>query len=139
MPRIEVTVLFDDPYWIAVVLCTDDDGRVRIGREVLGGEPGHAELREWTLRCLRDVPLREVGLDAPERAQRPRSPKRAAREAARAAAERGLSTKAEDAMRLALEATAKERDERRRARRDEARERAWALRCAKRKAKHRGR
>jgi hypothetical protein len=141
--RVQLTVLFQAPFWVAIVE-REDDGRYAIAREVFGGEPSHAELREWVLRGFRRLVFTEIaGASNADEARKVaagprRNPKRAQREAACAAAERGVGTRAEAALKAALELRKQERCETTKAEREAEAMRRWALRREKRKEKHRG-
>lgn len=133
-----LTIYFDDPWWVGVIAC-DDAGTLRAYRHVFGAEPSGEEVLAFVLReyvALTSALAVGVAAEAPP-ARRP-NPKRAAREAARATAVRGISTKAQEALRVAREAEAQARQaearERRERERDERREQARA----RARERHRG-
>src|SRR5690349_17051646 len=101
-----MTVYFDDPFWVGVLELLDGD-EVRATRHVFGAEPTDAELYQFLLRHggalltnAQESPAVPVAKVPPAGT---RNPKRAARAAARAAAESRPSTAAQDAMRRTTE------------------------------------
>ncbi|WP_394840934.1 YjdF family protein [Pendulispora brunnea] len=136
--RGKFTVFYEAPFWVGVAEREDDDG-LSIARVVFGAEPTGAELRDWALQGFRRMQFRR-GAFCPDdvNESRPRNPKRAQREASRASSERGISTRAQDALKAALEANAVEREVLSREARLREAERRWDLRVARRKEKHRG-
>lgn len=106
---VTLTVYFDDPWWVGVVECQDDQV-LRVFRFVFGSEPSNEEVFTFVLRSF--VPLTSqmiAGIAGAALASRRVSPKRAAREAARRVQERGVSTRSQEALRVAQEAQKCER------------------------------
>jgi hypothetical protein len=134
-----LTVYFDDPWWVGVIAC-EEAGTLRVYRHVFGSEPSGEEVLAFVLRNYLLVTSRPAagvagGAEEPPR----RNPKRAAREAARLTAERGISTKAQEALRVAREAEAQTRQATSRAERERAAEQRWMQARARARARHRGR
>lgn len=135
-----LTVYFADPWWVGVIEDASGD-TLRVARHVFGAEPSGPELLDWVLgpyaALLAAAPPAAAGA-APAEERRP-SPKRQAREAARALAERGISTKAQDVLRQQLEQHKCERKTQSRAQREALAD--YKRQRAKQKAlaKHRGR
>lgn len=106
------TVYFDGQFWVGV-LEIHGAGQVQAARHVFGSEPTGPELYEFGLRefgALLDAA--ESCIPAPA-SSRPRvNPKRIARLVARERAAPVVSTAAQNAMRLSIEARAKERRDR---------------------------
>lgn len=133
---IKLTVYFEDPFWVGV-LERVEGGCLSVCRIVYGAEPKDAEvharlLADW--RRLRFGPP----LAAETRPMRG-NPKRRQRQVRRELAEqRGIGTKAQQAMQLAYEASKLEQRQVSRMQREGAESERFALRQAKRKAKHRG-
>lgn len=103
---VSLSVYFEDPFWVGVLEIVVD-GELRAARFVLGSEPTDPELYAFLMR--HGVALLERAEAAPAvpvqtaRARRV-NPKRAAKLAARAAAQvTRRSTAAQEAMRLELE------------------------------------
>jgi hypothetical protein len=100
-----LTVFFDDQYWVGVIEVAGEDTGGRLHRFVFGPEPSGPQILEFVLMELGAIlgqPGAPIALDA--KPARRVNPKRAAREAARATAEQGISSAAEEAMRLQIEA-----------------------------------
>jgi hypothetical protein len=140
--RLTVTILFDEPFWVAVVEI-EEDGTLGVGRHIFGAEPTPPEVAEFArrdfARLLRFAAASPMPLDeCPPTVGVPRSPKRALREAARANAERGISTRAQEALRLQLEAQKQQRRVRSRVEREAFAGRKRAIAREKAKANHRG-
>lgn len=137
-----LTVSFNGRFWEAV-LEHHDGPWVRAARAVLGAEPTDPELYAWLL--AHGAALSERADRAPRvRAgrgdvDRPSSPKRAARQAARAAVESRPSTAAQAAVKAEQEARAQASTRARREDRDAERERRRLLKRARAKQRHRGR
>lgn len=131
-----LTVYYDGQFWVGMFERADARGLAAC-RVVFGAEPSNQEVLE--LVCRRWNRLRfsapVAGADAPQPAG---NPKRRQREAARELAQRGPSTKAQQAVSQEREAQAAQRKADARERRDEAKQQRFELRQAKRKQKHRG-
>jgi hypothetical protein len=134
-----LTVYFDDPWWVGVIAC-EEAGTLRAYRHIFGSEPSGEEVLAFILRDFLPLTSRPVvGLPGDAKALLRRNPKRAAREAARQTAERGISTKAQEALRVAREAEAQTRQATSRAERERAAEQRRAQTRARARARHRGR
>jgi hypothetical protein len=113
-----MTVLFDDPFWVALVEA-EEAGGGRLYRHIFGGEPSGPEVYLFVLYELAELlrrPAAPLAIDQP--AARMVNPKRRAREAARSTAERGVSAAAELALELGRAAAKQERRASARAARD---------------------
>ena len=136
--RARLTVYFDGQFWIGLFEREDDQGPA-VARRLFGPEPSLPEIAElvagpsWSR-------LRFVPTDADvSRAHAPAAnPKRRQREAARETRTTASSTKAQDALKAALEGQKLESAAARRERREELAEERWQRRVAKRKEKKRG-
>ena len=134
-----LTVYFDDPWWVGVIAC-EEAGTLRVYRHVFGSEPSNEEVLAFVLREYLRLTSRPVAGIASDAEKPPRrNPKRAAREAARMTAARGISTKSQEALRVAREAEARERQATSRAERERAAEYKWERARAQARARHRGR
>jgi hypothetical protein len=138
MIQLSLTIYFAESLWVGVVE-EHDGGDLRVARQIFGAEPGPGEVLAFVLRDM--LPLLERAGDQPvEAAPAPRAlnPKRAAREAARASAARGVSTQAQEAMRLEIERHKVEHQEETKQERETASAQRRALAVARRKERHRG-
>ena len=135
---VTLTVYFEDPWWVGVVE-SEADGELRVARQVFGGEPPNELVYLFVLRELPSVLARSRLALPGEAPALPRrvNPKRAAREAGRLTEARGLSSRAQAALRLEREAGKQARRVQSRAERDREaelkREKARAKALAKRR------
>ena len=135
--QMQLTVFFADPHWVGVFE-RRDAGDYRISRVVLGSEPRDTELWELLVDNLRGLKFSDPQPDAPSVVETAKNPKRAQREARATLAQRGVSTKAQEAMRLVQEQKKQTRKEISKAEREAQKERLFALKQEKRKQKKRG-
>ena len=118
-------------------------GTVCATKVVFGSEPSDAELYEWATteghelsrRLARATPIPET--NAPARRRKP-NPKRAQREAAKAAQMPRASTMAQEALKADQQVRAKQSAQHSRARREELAREKREKKRAKARAKHRG-
>jgi hypothetical protein len=135
--RIELTVYFDDPFWVGV-LQRDTGGMTEAVRLVFGAEPKDYEV--YRLLLEQYVTLRfSPPVTGDERTVQTPNPKRMQRAVARQLEYTGIGTKAQQALKLQQEQRKMERKTRGKLERDAQEERKVQLRQAKRKQKHRGR
>ena len=135
----KLTILFDSPYWVGVLEETRD-GMLFAARIVFGAQPSDEQIYTFVLTDLDD--LRDqmtVGVAAKMTARRRMNPKRAQREIRRELAQRGVSSKAHEAMRRQRESNKRERQQVTREERDAQREHKRRTRREKARKKHRGR
>lgn len=134
-----LTVFFEDPFWVGVVERQEDD-TLHAARHIFGSEPSPPQVLEFVLYQLGSLLAKPaVAVSAEQPAPRPANPKRAAREAARALAQRGSSAQAYEALRLQLEQNKQLRKQHTRAQREAEANYKRRLKLQKAKARHRGR
>ena len=139
MATITLTIFFEDPFWVGVVE-RQAEGALQAARHVFGAEPAPAEVLQFVLgQMSRLLERATVVVEAEAAERRAISPKRAAREAARALAQRGGSTQSQEAIRLQLEQNKQIRRQRGKAEREAEAGYKRQLKVAKAKARHRGR
>lgn len=103
----QLTVFFESPFWVGVFE-RQEDGMLQTARVVFGAEPKDFEVYEFVLReyaalkWSRPIPLEE-------KEKRMRNPKRVQRDVQKAMKRKGISTKAQEAMRLERDANKLER------------------------------
>lgn len=134
--KAQLTVLFEDPFWIGLYEREDPAG-YQVCRIVFGGEPRDQEVYGYLLthwRALRFSP-RLAGQGIPDRHQ---NPKRRQREIQRETRPSGIGTKAQQALKLQQEQGKQARTVRSRQQRDAEETRKFQLRQEKRREKHRG-
>lgn len=139
MVAIRLTIFFEDPFWVGV-LEREDEGMYIVARHLFGAEPAPAEVLAFVLRRMGRL-IENVGSAFEVVPTEPRevSPKRAAREAAKALAQRGSSTQAQEALRLALEQNKQVRKLHTKAEREAEADYKRRLKIQKAKQRHRGR
>ena len=134
----KLTVYFDGQFWVGFFERTDEGG-LAVARHVFGPEPSLHEIAElvsgahWSR--LRFVP---TDADASPIREPAANPKRRQREAAREARAGAPSTKAQDALKAALEEQKLESAAAGRKRSAAAAQERWEQLVAKRKEKKRG-
>jgi len=134
----KLTVYFDGQFWVGVVEVQDGD-RVKAGRFVFGSEPKDQEVLSFILNELDAVISRMsqevIGITLTERKI---NPKRVARQAAREMSKKGISSFAQEALKMEYEKRKKEKQGAARQQREDRKERQREIRIQKAKAKHRG-
>jgi hypothetical protein len=134
-----LTVFYNGQFWVGV-LELETSGQVKVARHIFGpSEPSDPEVYAFVMAdglTLLERVQTTVSADVPTR--RRINPKRMAREAARELAKPGVSSKAQEALRLELEQRKQQRRTISRSEREAEKERKWELRRAKAKARHRG-
>lgn len=135
-PCIALTVFFDGQFYVGL-LERYMGGTLNAARVVFGAEPADAELLKWIISGYPGAVF-SPDVMAARAVKLADNPKRRQRQAARAL-ERGASTKAQQALALAREEAAIARHESSKRRREEIAAQQFAIKQAKKKAKHRGR
>jgi len=134
----KLTVYFDGQFWVGVVEVQDGD-RVKASRFVFGSEPKDQEVLSFILNELDAVISRMsqevIGITLTERKI---NPKRVARQAAREMSKKGISSFAQEALKMEYEKRKKEKQGAARQQREDRKERQREIRIQKAKAKHRG-
>jgi hypothetical protein len=115
---ITLTVYFEDPFWVGVVE-RQAGGALQAARHIFGAEPSPGEVFVFVQKQLApQLDRPSVTIAAAPPVPRALNPKRAARAAAHALAERGLSTQSQEALRLQLEQHKQARKQRSKAERE---------------------
>ena len=131
-----VLVLFEEPFWIALVE-RHDDGQLEVARVVFGAEPSDREVHDYLLKNYRTLcfspPVTEDGGPNPRL-----NPKRMQRIIRRELSVRGIGTKAQQALKQEQEAHKQEKKVITREQKEAERLRQYQLKQAKRKEKHKG-
>ncbi len=132
-----LTVLFEAPFWIGLYERWEQ-GQYSVCKLTFGAEPKDVEVYAFLLENWRRLAF-SPALPAVQGVQRRINPKRMQREIQAQLQNKGVGTKAQQALQLQREEHKLERKQRSRTQREEARQRQFALRQEKKKAKHRGR
>jgi Protein of unknown function (DUF2992) len=134
---IHLTLLYESAFWVAVFE-REQHSTLSVARVVFGAEPTAPALLEWLQINYHHLEFSSVTVEAKTSTERV-NPKRAIREAKRAAFTRGVSRAAQEAMCLTLESRKKIRLEISKADKEAEEEQCYELRRARAKARHRGR
>lgn len=132
-----LTILFEAPFWIGLYERMDGD-KYEVCKITFGAEPKDYEVYDFLLKnwhMLKFSP--PVKADRIE--ERKINPKRMQREINSQLQDRGIGTKAQQALKLQHEQNKLERKTKSREQREAEKEHQYALRQKKKKAKHRGR
>lgn len=137
----KLTVYFEGQFWVGVVE-DNENGKLRAYRHVFGDEPKDGEIWDYVLKHLNSCmdalscpPAANAVSFAPKRV----SPKRLARLAAAEMQRRGITTAAQEALKLELEQRKKEHRTLTKEQREADKARKRELARQKAKDKHRGR
>ncbi|SFJ35107.1 YjdF family protein [Brevibacillus centrosporus] len=135
----KLTVFFDGQFWVGVVE-QYVQGKVKAGKHLFGAEPKDQEILEFVWKQLDQLTEGlsqnvESGYGISERRI---NPKRLARQVSREMEQRGVSSYAQEALRLEYEKRKKEKQVDSRQQKEELKERKRELKVQKAKAKHRG-
>ena len=132
-----LTILFEAPCWIGLYDRIDCD-RYEVCKITFGAEPKDYEVYDFLLQSWRTLKF-SPPLKADRIEERKINPKRMQREINNQLQDRGIGTKAQQALKLQHEQNKLERKTKSREQREAEKERQYALRQEKKKAKHRGR
>jgi len=135
--RSSLTILFEDPFWIGLYERIIED-KYEVSKIIFGAEPKDYEVYDFLLKNwnkLRFSPVVEI--DNIE--ERKINPKRRQREVKKQMENRGIATKAQQALKLQYEQNKLGKRTRNRELKEAEKERKFALRQEKKKARHKGR
>ena len=128
---------FAEPFWVGVFerIC---DGKLSVAKVTFGAEPKDYEVYDFLLKNWHSLKFSPpVKTDRME--ERKINPKRMQREINSQLENKGIGTKAQQALKLQHEQSKIERKSQSREQKEAEKERQYALRQEKKKAKHRGR
>jgi hypothetical protein len=137
---VRLTVYYDGQFWVGIFEEPAEDTLV-VARHVFGSEPSGREILALVLRALPGLITRtemHETRSAREDETRRVSPKRLAREAARAVSQRGVSTRSQDAFKRQIEQGKSEARKAGREERESERERRREIARSKALKRHRG-
>lgn len=132
----KLTVLFEDPFWIALVECECNE-RYEVCKITFGAEPKDNEVYEFFIKNYNRLSFsRPVKADKTE--VKKINPKRLQKEIKKATSEIGVGTKAQLALKLEYEQNKTEKKIRTREMKEAEAQRRYLLRQQKKKQKHNG-
>ena len=137
MARSTLTVFFENPFWVGVYERIDGD-RYEVCKITFGAEPKDYEVWDFLLKNWSKLKF-SPPIKAERVEERKINPKRLQKQIRKATEEKGVGTKAQQALKLQQEQNKTERKILTRERREAEAQRRFALRQQKRKEKHRGR
>ena len=134
--RSSLTLLFENPFWIGLYEHFDE-GRYEVCKITFGAEPKDYEVYEFLLRNRYKLKFSPpVKMEKTE--EHKNNPKRMQREINRQLQDKGIGTKAQQALKLQNEQNKMERKTKSKMQREAEKERQYALQQEKKKEKHRG-
>ena len=132
-----LTILFENPFWIGLFERIDGD-KYEVCKITFGAEPKDYEVYDFLLKNWHKLkfspPVKTEKIE-----ERKINPKRMQREINSQLENKGIGTKAQQALKLQQEQGKLERKVKSREQKEAEKERQFALRQEKKKAKHRGR
>lgn len=132
-----LTILFEAPFWIGLYERMDH-GRYEVCKITFGSEPKDYEVQEFLLKNWHRLKF-SPPIQAASIIERKINPKRMQREIHSQLQEKGIGTKAQQALKLQHEQCKLEKKSKNREKKEADKDRQFAIRQEKRKAKHRGR
>jgi len=132
-----ITILFENPFWIGLYERIDDD-KYEVCKITFGAEPKDYEIYDFLLKNWNKMVF-SPPIKADRIQDRRINPKRMQREINSQLENKGIGTKAQQALKLQHEQSKIERKVQSREQKEAEKERQYALRQEKKKAKHRGR
>lgn len=135
--RSSLTVLFENPFWIGLYERIDGD-KYEACKITFGAEPKEYEVYEFLLKNWNRLKF-SPPIETEMIEERKINPKRMQRKINGQLQDRGMGTKAQQAIKLQHEQNKLERKNKRCEQKEAEKERQYAIRQEKRKAKHRGR
>lgn len=128
--------MFEAPFWIGLYE-RYDDGYYEVCKITFGSEPKDYEVYDFLLRNWSKLKF-SPSIKSEMVEERKINPKRMQREISNQLKDKGMGTKAQQALKLQHEQNKIERKTKSKKQKEEEKERQYALRQEKRKAKHRG-
>lgn len=132
----QLTVFFEDPFWIGVFEHISD-GKLSVCKVTFGAEPKDYEIQEFILKNFYQLKFSPDILTEIKEVKK--NPKRIQREVHKQMNNTGIGTKSQQALKLQHEEVKMERKILSREKREEEKQRQYELKQKKKKEKHRGR
>jgi hypothetical protein len=132
----KLTVYFEDPFWVGMFEREDESGYC-VSRVVFGSEPTDVEIYDYIQREYAHLDFSQP-MKKQIKIVRRKNFKRMQREVRKEVYEEGIKTKAQQAMKLQIEANRKEHQEKSREQREQEKAIKFMRKREKKKEKHRG-
>lgn len=133
----KLTVFFEDPFWVGVLERIDGD-RLEAVRVVFGGEPKNYEIYSFFIQNWSTLKFSPI-VKTKSMIEKRINPKRIQRQIQDQLGQKGVGTKAQQALKLQHEENKSVRLQRSQQEKEDAQQRKFELKQKKRKEKHRGR
>ena len=133
----KLTVFFEEPFWVGIFERIED-GKLSVAKVTFGAEPKDYEVYEFLLKNWHKLKF-SPPIRAEVTIERKINPKRMHREIQSQLQDKGIGTKAQQALKLQHEQCKLERKTKSREQKEAEKDRQFAIRQEKKKAKHRGR
>ncbi len=133
----KLTVYFDDPFWAAVYERAED-GRLQVSKVVFGAEPKDCEIYDFFLTNWNRLNF-SGAVAATDKTAKKLNPKRMQRAITSQLMQRGIGTKAQQALKLQQEKEAVNRKVINRQKTEEDKQLRFESKQQKKKQKHKGR
>ena len=132
-----LTILYENPFWIGLYE-RFDNGTYEVCKITFGAEPKDYEIYDYLLQNWHKLKF-SPPIKTDKTKDRKINPKRMQREINSQLEDKGIGTKAQQALQLQREQSKVEKRARTKEQKEAEKERQYALRQEKKKAKHRGR
>lgn len=132
----KLTVLFEPPFWIGLYERVDR-GRYEVCKITFGSEPKDYQVYDFMQKNWKGLRF-SPSIQAAAIAEKPVNPKRLQRLIQKQMEQKGVGTRAQQALKLQQEQGKLQRKTRSRQQREEEKQRQFELRQKKHKEKHRG-
>jgi len=133
----KLTIFFDDPFWVGVYERIEND-KMEAARIIYGSEPKDYEVYEFLLQNWSDLRF-SPPIEVENVIERKINPKRVQRKINNQLSQKGIGTKAQQALKLQQEEGKKERRQNSKQKREAEEQKKFELRQEKKKEKHKGR
>ncbi|MED2967444.1 YjdF family protein [Bacillus subtilis] len=135
----KLTVYYDGQFWVGVVE-TVNNGKLRAFRHLFGTEPRDSEVLEFVHNQLLNMLAKaeQEGVRLQGRRQKKINPKRLQRQVSKELKNAGVTSKAQEAIKLELEARKQKKKQITKEQREHVKEQRYMLKKQKAKKKHRG-
>ena len=134
--RTQITVLFEDPFWVALYE-RESGGKYEVCKITFGAEPKDYEVYEFLLKNHKKLPF-SPAVSVCGFEEKRISPKRRQREAKKATEQKGIGTKAQQALKLQHEQNKIERKARTKEMKEAEKKLRFEQKQQKKKQKHNG-
>lgn len=129
----KLTVLFQNQFWVGTFE-GESENEYSVARVFLGSEPTEAQLYEFILKNYNQIPFKKIKSQTFS-TQKKTNYKRLQREVKKQQKEKGMGTKAQNAIKLQYESA---KVERRKKRKESEHDKMYELKQMKKKEKHKG-